>query len=212
MQKPFLARDVEEGAGRSLCLAVVCYIFYPFPFLQRRAHFTAKLFSWFLSTNKTTFVLGRREGKRYEWNCWCRIFLSFFPPAESCQDSSSLSQGVGWQSQQSKSQNWAGFSGPDKKEKSWDPSKAIRVSFVGLKAERRLTRDYNFKSFFYFTGLVSSCCVTGFASSFNWWHSWAVATGVFLGLVSNGNRAFFTTVPLCTCIPVLLLNPMAMFN
>lgn len=34
--------------------------------------------------------------------------------------------------------------------------KLWEISFVGLKAERRLTRDYNSNSFFYFTGLGPS--------------------------------------------------------
>lgn len=48
------------------------------------------------------------------------------------------------------------FQGQTKRKRAGTLLKQWEVSFVGLKAERRLTRDYNFNAFFYFTGLGSS--------------------------------------------------------
>lgn len=54
------------------------------------------------------------------------------------------------------------------KGKRWDPFKAMRGFFVGLKAERRLARDYNFNSFFYRLTVSGLSVISVLASNFNW--------------------------------------------
>lgn len=156
MQQPSLARDPEDRAGGSLRLAIAWDIFYPFPVLQRRAHFTAKLFSWFLSRNKTTFVLGRREGKQYKWNCWCRIFLSLFPLQKAARTAVASRRERADSLNKASHKTDLAFQGQTKRKRAGTLLKQWEVSFVRLKAERRLMRHYNFNSFFYFTGLGSS--------------------------------------------------------
>lgn len=143
--------------GRSLRPAATHHIFYPFLLLQRRAHFTAKLFSWLLSTNKTTFVLGRRKGKEIRMELLMQNLSFPFSPCRKLpgQQQPLTASRLTVSTKQVTKLIWL-FRPRQKKKRARTLLKQWEILFVGLKAEQRLTRGYNFNSFFYFTVLVSS--------------------------------------------------------
>lgn len=103
------------------------------------------------------------------------------------------------------------FQGQTKRKIAGTLLKQWEVFFVALQAKWRLTRDYHFNSFF--ISLAKTLVLFHRLSQ-----KLQVVAQLSCGymnifrLVSNGNRAFTTTVPLHTCIPPSLLNPEAIFN
>lgn len=160
MQKPSSSGGLEKGACRSLCPAATSRIVYPFPLLQR-AHCTAKLFCWLLSMNKTILCWEGGGEKQCKLNCWCKNLSPLFLLQKAVRTALAL---LGeWADSPNKASHKTdlAFQGQTKRKIAGTLLKQWEISFVGLQAKWRLTRDYNFNSFFYFSG-----CFTGLAKSF----------------------------------------------
>lgn len=132
---------LEEGVGTSLCLRLHGTCSTPSPFSRGELISRPNFCSWLLSTNKSTFVLGRRQGEQHKWNFWCRIFLSLVPLQKAARPAAASRQERADSLNKASSKTDLPFQGHTKRKRVGTLLKQWEVSFVGLKAEQRLTED-----------------------------------------------------------------------